>query len=207
MEEINEEEREEDPSDFTAPIFAPNQFIDLTRPMEVEKFKLSQNELIAWGERVSLIRAGFASSAAKLEEGGGVSYTGAGGKVVKVPERLNRRYTRKRRGLEQPEKTAQGDDDMDFDRIKKRSFAQLTFQEKMEMASDVFIDKLPYEDITRKYCVSRDLVYNLVMRMKSNKKYLQELIDRQYAREDKTQKIEEAAEMRLRQYSYIERAA
>jgi hypothetical protein len=77
----------------------------------------------------------------------------------------------------------------------------------MEMASDVFIDKLPYEDITRKYCVSRDLVYNLVMRMKSNKKYLQELIDRQYAREDKTQKIEEAAEMRLRQYSYIERAA
>ena len=38
MEEINEEEREEDPSDFTAPIFAPNQFIDLTRPMEVEPY-------------------------------------------------------------------------------------------------------------------------------------------------------------------------
>ena len=96
---------------------------------------------------------------------------------------------------------------MDFSKVKKRNFSQLTFQEKMEMASDIFIDRLPRIDICRKYCVSGVLIRDLVTRMNSNKKYLGELIDQQYTKEDKTQKIEEAAEMRLRQKAYIERAA
>ena len=45
------------------------------------------------------------------------------------------------------------DEDMDFSKIKKRNFSQLTFQEKMEMSSDIFIDRLPRVDICRKYCV------------------------------------------------------
>ena len=53
MEKINEEEREDEPKEFSPPIFAPNSFIDLTRPMEVEAFKLREEEFAAWGERVS----------------------------------------------------------------------------------------------------------------------------------------------------------
>jgi len=99
------------------------------------------------------------------------------------------------------------DEDKNFGRTKKRKFFQLTFQEKMEMASDMFIDRLPREDMCRKYCVNKALILSLGTRMNSNKKYLGELINRQYTKEDKTQKIEEAAEMRLRQFTYIERAS
>ena len=70
--------------------------------MEVEAFKLNQEEFAAWGERVSFIRATLASRAATLEEGGGESYKGANGETAKIPKKLSRRYSRKRRGLEQP---------------------------------------------------------------------------------------------------------
>ena len=98
-------------------------------------------------------------------------------------------------------------EDKSFSMIKKMTFTRLTFQEKMEMASDIFIEKLPRADICRKYCVKKALVNYMVVQMNSNKKFLEELINRQYTKEDKTQKIEEAAEMRLRQKTYIERAA
>ena len=81
------------------------------------------------------------------------------------------------------------DEEVDFNRIKKRSFSQLTFQEKMEMAGDVFIDRMPRDDIARKYCVQERLISTLVTRLNSNKKFLEELINRHYTKEDKTQKI------------------
>ena len=50
----------------------------------------------------------------------------------------------------------------------------------MELASDIFIDMMPHTDITLKYCVSKDLIYTFKQRINSNKKFLEELIDRQY---------------------------
>jgi len=43
--------------------------------------------------------------------------------------------------------------------------------------------------------------------MKKNKKYLEEMIHQHYSKEEKLQKIEEVAAMRIRQFTYIERAA
>ena len=90
---------EDNPTEFTPPLFAPSTFFDLTRPMEVEAYKLSTNELIAWGLKITQIRAGFASRAAPFEENGGEPYDGAGGEIVRLPRSLQRRYTTKRRGL------------------------------------------------------------------------------------------------------------
>ena len=49
LEEINNADLEEEEFEFTPPIFAPSTFFDLTRPMEVESFKLSERELKTWG--------------------------------------------------------------------------------------------------------------------------------------------------------------
>jgi len=40
---------EEEPMVFIPPLFAPSTFFDLTRPMEVEAYKLSTQDMVTWG--------------------------------------------------------------------------------------------------------------------------------------------------------------
>ena len=61
--------------------------------------------------------------AAALEEGGGETYDGTGAIAAKIPKKLYRRFTTKRRILKQTEKTFLRDEDLDFKRIKKRNFS------------------------------------------------------------------------------------
>ena len=61
--------------------------------------------------------------AAALEEGGGEQNDGAVDIAAKIPKKLYRRYTTKRRSLKHIEKTILRDEDLDFKRIKKRNFS------------------------------------------------------------------------------------
>ena len=49
-EEINYSDYAEASEEFSPPIFTPGAFFDLTRPMEVETYKLDVEELRKWGE-------------------------------------------------------------------------------------------------------------------------------------------------------------
>jgi len=98
-------------------------------------------------------------------------------------------------------------EDLNFNMRKKRNFHQLTLQEKVDVAHDLYIEKKSLDEIAHKFCVTKELIVRLRLNLKANKKYLDKLITKHYAKENRTQKIEEAVEMRLRQFTYIERAA
>ena len=97
--------------------------------------------MITWGGKVTQIRATFARRAAAFEEDGGLSYDGDAGEKVKLPRSLQRRYTTKRRGLISLDEPAVKDEDLSFNRRKKKTFWQLTLREKVDIAGDVFLEK------------------------------------------------------------------
>ena len=68
IEEINYADLEEEDEVFTAPIFTPGTFFNLDKPMEVQAYKLQEEDLKAWAIRATQIRATFAKRAAVLEQ-------------------------------------------------------------------------------------------------------------------------------------------
>ena len=106
---------------------------------------------------------------------------------MKIPVNLWRRYTAKRRGLISLDKPAVKDEDLSFSRRKNKTFHQLTLQQKVDIAGDVFLEKSSRDEIAHKYCVSKRLITTLLGNLKKNKNYLEEMIQQYYAKEEKQQ--------------------
>ena len=75
----------------------------------------------------------------------------------------------------------------------KRRLGQLSYKEKMDIVENVLVKLASQKDTAHKFRVTPHLVYSLVLKTRKNKSFLKELREKEEVKEEKREKVADAA--------------
>ena len=201
------EDHEVDRVAILEPYFDPKAFYQVHKPLAKEAYQLKEEELKEYAEQATDIRARLSEKAVELNMQLAARTEDDDHSGQKKIMQLNRRYTRKRRGLKNTEEIDQGKLDWPRPKYRKRRQHELSIEDKVAIVHSVLVEKNSNITTAQKFRVTPALVSLLLCKVKKAPKYFEELREKQAGREKKSRLVRTVALEHIAAGKPIEKAA